>query len=118
MNPTSSLSASARRSCALLAAVALAACVAGCGGEQAARPAPSIAPSPSVEAPASASAPTVQAAAPAAATDPATAVVPGQPLPQAIQDKMFQFEARFGRPPTNYSELSRLDQPAGKPGVR
>ena len=48
----------------------------------------------------------------------ATLVVSGQRLPQAIQNKMFQLKARFGRLPTNYSELIRLDQLIGKPSPR
>ena len=63
-------------------------------------------------------APTFQGVAPAIVTNSATLVVPGQRLPQAIQNKMFQLKARFGRLPTNYSELIRLDQLIGKPSPR
>lgn len=44
--------------------------------------------------------------------------IPGQALPQATTEMMLQFEARFGRPPTNYTELRRLNQPAPKPTPR
>ncbi len=32
----------------------------------------------------------------------------GEPMPPNVTELMLNFEARFGRPPTNYSELSRL----------
>lgn len=44
--------------------------------------------------------------------------IPGQALPQPTTEMMLQFEARFGRPPTNYTELRRLNQPASKPTPR
>ncbi|PAW85551.1 MAG: hypothetical protein B9S33_09650 [Pedosphaera sp. Tous-C6FEB] len=32
----------------------------------------------------------------------------GEALPPVTTEMMLKFEAKFGRPPTNYSELSRL----------
>ena len=32
----------------------------------------------------------------------------GSPMPPMTTEMMLNFEARFGRPPTNYNELSRL----------
>lgn len=32
----------------------------------------------------------------------------GAPTPPITTEQMLQFEGRFGRPPTNYGELSRL----------
>ncbi len=33
---------------------------------------------------------------------------PGQAMPAMTTEMMLRFEARFGRPPTNHSELARL----------
>lgn len=33
---------------------------------------------------------------------------PGQAMPAMTTEMMLRFEARFGRPPTNYNELARL----------
>jgi len=64
-------------------------------------PAPSPTSVPSVVPP---------AAAPASVPGPAAPAQPksGEALPPITTEMMLKFEARFGRPPTNYSELSRL----------
>lgn len=42
----------------------------------------------------------------------------GAPMPAATTEMMMKFEARFGRPPTNYTELSRLQTPPPAPKPR
>jgi hypothetical protein len=103
----------------LAALTCLALFVSGCGKSEA--PAPSVpAPAPppqSVES--SILAPTAPPREISATPSPAEAVVPGAALPAATTEMMLQFEARFGRPPSNYNELRRLEQPAPpKPAPR
>ena len=49
---------------------------------------------------------------------PAPAPAPGAAMPPMTQEMMLKFEAQFGRPPTNYSELSRLQTPPPAPKPR
>lgn len=52
-----------------------------------------------------------------ASAAPAPAPPAGTAMPPMTAEMMLKFEARFGRPPTNYSELSRLQTapPAPQP---
>lgn len=73
--------------------------------------------SEAVPPPATPTAPTTPAS-PAASAATSTALVPdvpfssqpkvGEPMPPIVSEMLLSFEARFGRPPTNYTELSRL----------
>lgn len=101
---------------AMTAVLAVAFSLGGCGKKPAdtpgasANPAqPSEAGAPSAQAPAS-----ILGEMPVQPT-PVETAVPGAPLPQVTTEMMLQFEARFGRPPSNYTELRRLSEPARKP---
>lgn len=58
------------------------------------------------------------APAPAINTAPQPAPAAGAPMPPMTAEMMMKFEARFGRPPSNYTELSRLDTPPSPPKGR
>ena len=85
-------------------------------------------PTPATSAPPASAAPAAEVSILPAAPSPAGEIsatptvaetaIPGQSLPQPTTEMMLQFEARFGRPPTNYTELRRLNQPATKPTAR
>lgn len=90
--------------------------LAGCGKPAAEAPAP----------PAAAPAASAEPALTPAAADllasprqvaPGIEATPGQALPAPTTEMMLQFEARFGRPPTNYLELQRLQSPATPSGA-
>ncbi|GDY23326.1 hypothetical protein LBMAG56_46730 [Verrucomicrobiota bacterium] len=98
--------------------LAMAVFLTACGRE----PAPTTAAPPASAAPAAEVSILPTSPAPAAEISATPSVtetaIPGQALPQPTTEMMLQFEARFGRPPTNYSELRRLNQPAPKPAPR
>lgn len=49
---------------------------------------------------------------------PAAVPAAGTAMPPMTAEMMLKFEAQFGRPPTNYSELSRLPTPPPAPKPR
>lgn len=55
-----------------------------------------------------------------AADSAATVALPpsGAAMPPMTAEMMMKFEARFGRPPSNYTELSRLSTPPSPPPAR
>lgn len=85
--------------------------LAGCGKPAAEAPAPAAAVEPT---PAPAVADLLGLPRQAA---PGVEATPGQALPAPTTEMMLQFEARFGRPPTNYLELQRLQTPAAPSGA-
>ncbi len=112
------LPAAAARSGALAAPVALAVLLTACSREQAPAPgAPSASAAPATEVSILPTTPSAAVEISATPTVTETAI-PGQAMPQPTTEMMLQFEARFGRPPTNYTELRRLNQPAPKPTPR
>lgn len=53
-----------------------------------------------------------------ASAPPVPAPTAGAAMPPMTAEMMLKFEARFGRPPTNYTELSRLQTPPPAPQPR